>query len=150
MHYYKHQKSFRVWPSHYLHRLDLAMSILETFGNIAYGLKNRFDRTYLDLFSKRRVFRGHDHTIQEFRLTPPALFIWMRVTPLRVNRPSMQDNSYNQATGKLSNTFVLPAWQANIVATSRAHKLVSWQPTTATAENSYTFVFKRKHTLLNF
>jgi hypothetical protein len=28
-------------------RLDLAMSILETFGNIAYGLKNRFDRLYL-------------------------------------------------------------------------------------------------------
>ena len=25
-------------------RLDLAMSILDTFGNIAYGLKNRFDR----------------------------------------------------------------------------------------------------------
>jgi hypothetical protein len=28
-------------------RLDLAMSVLETFGNIAYGLKNRFDRLYL-------------------------------------------------------------------------------------------------------
>ena len=28
-------------------RLDLAMSILETFGNIANGLKNRFDRPYL-------------------------------------------------------------------------------------------------------
>jgi hypothetical protein len=29
-------------------RLDLAMSIMiETFGNIAYGLKNRFDRPYL-------------------------------------------------------------------------------------------------------
>jgi hypothetical protein len=30
-------------------RLDLAMSssILETLGNIAYGLKNRFDRPYL-------------------------------------------------------------------------------------------------------
>jgi hypothetical protein len=28
-------------------RLDLVMSVLETFGNIAYGLKNRFDRLYL-------------------------------------------------------------------------------------------------------
>jgi hypothetical protein len=28
-------------------RLDLAMSILETFGNIANGLKNRFERPYL-------------------------------------------------------------------------------------------------------
>jgi hypothetical protein len=33
--------------SSWVGRLDLAMSILETFGNIAYGLKNRFDRLYL-------------------------------------------------------------------------------------------------------
>jgi hypothetical protein len=49
--------------SSWIGRLDLAMSMLETFGNIAYGLTNRFDRPYLG-FSKRRVFRGHDHTIR--------------------------------------------------------------------------------------
>jgi hypothetical protein len=33
--------------SSWVGRLDLAISILETFGKIAYGLKNRFDRPNL-------------------------------------------------------------------------------------------------------